>query len=66
MNCPIEDLNFTVRIYNCLKRAGIDTKEQLENLTKKDLLKVRNLGKGNIKEIMKRKDINLKKKETII
>jgi len=48
---PIEDLELSVRAFNCLKRAGIDTVADLLNKTIEDLGKVRNLGKKSIDEI---------------
>lgn len=47
----IEDLNLSVRAYNCLKRAGIDTIEQLKGCNQDELLRIRNLGKKCIDEI---------------
>ena len=48
----IEDLDLSVRSYNCLKRAGIKTIEDLANTTKEDLAKVRNLGKMSLNEVI--------------
>lgn len=47
----IEDLNFTVRSYNCLKRAGIQTLKELVDKTEYEMLNVRNLGKKSFLEI---------------
>ena len=47
----LEDLDLSVRAYNCLKRAGIETIEELRRLTDDDLLKVRNLGRKGAEEI---------------
>ena len=47
----IEELNLSVRSYNCLKRAGIDTVEDMITRTEKDMIRVRNLGKTGIDEI---------------
>lgn len=47
----IENLNFTVRTYNILKRAKIDTMEQLQQLSDDDLMCVRNLGRHSLEEI---------------
>ncbi len=44
---PIEELELSVRSYNCLKRAGISTVEDLANKSQEDMMKVRNLGKRN-------------------
>lgn len=47
----IEDLDLSVRSYNCLKRAGIQTVEELTQKTEEDMMKVRNLGKKSLKEV---------------
>jgi DNA-directed RNA polymerase subunit alpha len=47
----IEDLELSVRSYNCLKRAGIQTVEELTQKTEEDMIKVRNLGKKSLKEV---------------
>lgn len=47
----IEELDFTVRTYNCLKRARIDTVEQLKMLSDTDLSQIRNLGQKCAEEI---------------
>ena len=47
----IEELDLSVRAYNCLKRAKIDTVEQLSRFTKDDLLKTRNIGQKTADEI---------------
>lgn len=51
---PIEDLEFSVRSYNCLKRSGINTIEDLLNKTEEEMLKVRNLGKKSYDEVISR------------
>ena len=48
----IEDLDFSVRSYNCLKRAGINTVGDLINRTEEDMMKVRNLGRKSLEEVM--------------
>ena len=48
---PIEELGLTVRSYNCLKRAGIDTVGELIRKTEEDMMKVRNLGKKSLQEV---------------
>ena len=48
---PIEELDLSVRSYNCLKRAGINTVLQLSEKTEEDMIKVRNLGRKSLKEI---------------
>jgi DNA-directed RNA polymerase subunit alpha len=50
-NMPIEDLELSVRSYNCLKRAGIQTVEELTQKTEEEMMKVRNLGKKSLKEV---------------
>lgn len=50
-NMTIEDLDLTVRSYNCLKRAGIQTVEELTQKTEEEMMKVRNLGKKSLKEV---------------
>ena len=47
----LEDLDLSVRSYNCLKRASIQTVEELVDKTEEDLMKVRNLGKKSFKEV---------------
>lgn len=47
----IEDLDLTVRSYNCLKRAGIQTVQELIQFTEEEVLKIRNLGRKSFKEI---------------
>ena len=47
----IEELDLSVRSYNCLKRAGINTVQELTNQTEEDLMKVRNLGRKSLKEV---------------
>ncbi len=48
----IEDLDFSVRTYNCLKRAGINTVGDLITRTEADMMKVRNLGKKSLEEVI--------------
>ena len=47
----IEDLELSVRSFNCLKRAGISTVEDLANKSEADMMKVRNLGKKSLDEV---------------
>ncbi len=57
---PIEDLDLSVRSYNCLKRAGIHTLGELVEKTEEDMMKVRNLGKKSLKEVkQKLEELNL-------
>ena len=51
LEMPIEDLELSVRSYNCLKRAGIATVEDLANKSESDMMKVRNLGKKSLDEV---------------
>ncbi len=48
---PIEDLDLSVRSYNCLKRAGINTLGELIEKSEEDMMRVRNLGKKSLKEV---------------
>ena len=50
-NMPIEELELSVRSYNCLKRAGIATVAELTQKTEDEMMKVRNLGKKSLKEV---------------
>jgi DNA-directed RNA polymerase subunit alpha len=60
----IEELDLSVRSYNCLKRAGIHTVEDLTKKTEDDMLKVRNLGKKSLDEVIfKLESYGLKLKE---
>ena len=51
LEMSIEDLELSVRSFNCLKRAGISTVEDLANKTEDDMMKVRNLGKKSFDEV---------------
>ena len=51
LEMSIEDLELSVRSFNCLKRAGIATVEDLANKTESDMMKVRNLGKKSLDEV---------------
>ena len=48
---PIEEIELSVRSYNCLKRAGISTVGELCAKTEEEMMKVRNLGKKSLKEV---------------
>ena len=48
----IDELELSVRSYNCLKRAGINTVEELTNKTAEDMMKVRNLGRKSLEEVL--------------
>ena len=52
LEMTIEELDMSVRSFNCLKRAGIDTVEDLINKTEEDMMKVRNLGKKSLEEVI--------------
>ena len=52
LEMPIEELELSVRSYNCLKRANIFTVEDLTNKTESHLMKVRNLGKKSLEEVI--------------
>ena len=52
LETTIEDLDFSVRAYNCLKRAGIHTLQDLVNKSENDMMKIRNLGKKSLKEVL--------------
>lgn len=52
LEMQIEDLDFSVRSYNCLKRAGINTVEDLIGKTEEDMMKVRNLGRKSLEEVI--------------
>ena len=51
MEMTVEELDLSVRSYNCLKRAGINTVEELTRRTEEDMMKVRNLGKKSLQEV---------------
>ena len=62
----IEEMDFSVRSYNCLKRANIHTVEDLIRKTEEEMLKVRNLGKKSLDEVMQKLEaygLSLEKKE---
>ena len=50
----IDDLDLSVRSYNCLKRAGINTVKELAAMTEEEMLKVRNLGKKSFEEVVEK------------
>ena len=64
LETAIEDLDFSVRAYNCLKRAGIHTLQDLVNKSDADVMKIRNLGKKSLKEVLdKVKELDLTLRE---
>lgn len=54
LEMTIEELDLSVRSYNCLKRAGINTVQELANKTEEDMMKVRNLGRKSLEEVKAR------------
>ena len=59
----IEELDLSVRSYNCLKRAGINTVEDLTNKSEDEMMKVRNLGRKSLDEVLgKLEELHLKLK----
>lgn len=66
LEMTVEELDLSVRSYNCLKRASINTVEELANKTEEDMMKVRNLGKKSLDEVQKKLaelGLSLKKEE---
>lgn len=65
LEMSIDELELSVRSYNCLKRAGINTVEELTNRTSDDMMKVRNLGRKSLEEVLtKLKELGLQLKPT--
>ena len=65
MELTIEELDLSVRSYNCLKRAGINNVQELILRTEEDMMKVRNLGKKSLEEVQnKLTELGLALKET--
>ena len=52
LETPIEEVEFSVRAFNCLKRAGVHTIQDLVNMTESEVTKIRNLGKKSLKEVL--------------
>ena len=64
MEMSIDELELSVRSYNCLKRAGINTVSELINRTSDEMMKVRNLGRKSLDEVLgKLKDLGLELKD---
>ena len=66
LEMTIEELDLSVRSFNCLKRAGIDTVEDLIERTEDDMMKVRNLGRKSLEEVIQKLNslnLSLKKDE---
>ena len=60
LEMSIDELELSVRSYNCLKRAGINTVQELTNRTPEDMMKVRNLGRKSLEEVLaKLKELDL-------
>ena len=65
----IDELELSVRSYNCLKRAGINTVEELINKSPEDMMKVRNLGKKSLDEVLEKLnelDLQLKQGDEVL
>lgn len=56
LETTIEELDLSVRSYNCLKRAGINTVQDLTNKSENDMMKVRNLGRKSLEEVIAKLD----------
>ena len=56
LETPIEEIEFTVRAYNCLKKEGIHTIQNLIDKTEDEVANIRNLGKKSLKEVMDKVD----------
>ncbi|MDQ0415521.1 DNA-directed RNA polymerase subunit alpha, partial [Mesobacillus stamsii] len=56
LEMTIEELDLSVRSYNCLKRAGINTVQELAHKTEEDMMKVRNLGRKSLEEVKAKLD----------
>lgn len=54
LEMTIEELDLSVRSYNCLKRAGINTVQELTTKTEEDMMKVRNLGRKSLEEVQEK------------
>ena len=54
LEMSIDELELSVRSYNCLKRAGINTVEELCNKTPDEMMKVRNLGRKSLEEVLEK------------
>ena len=64
LETSIDDLDFSVRAYNCLKRAGINTLGDLTEKSELEMMKIRNLGKKSLKEVIEKiKEMGLRFRE---
>ena len=52
LETSIDDMEFSVRAYNCLKRSNINTMQDLVNMKESEIMKIRNLGKKSLKEVI--------------
>ena len=62
----IDDLDLSVRSYNCLKRAGVNTVSDLVSKTEEEMMKVRNLGRKSLEEVVQKLEsmgLSLKKED---
>ena len=65
LEMSIDELELSVRAFNCLKRAGINTVSELTNKTPDEMMKVRNLGRKSLDEVLaKLKDLNLELRQS--
>jgi DNA-directed RNA polymerase subunit alpha len=65
LEMTIEELDLSVRSYNCLKRAGINTVQELVQKSEEDMMKVRNLGKKSLEEVQQKLEaLNLSLKQS--
>ena len=66
LKMTIEELDLSVRSYNCLKRAGVNTVEDLAGKTEEDMMRVRNLGRKSLEEVLQKMEslgLSLQKEE---
>ncbi|MBR5139574.1 MAG: DNA-directed RNA polymerase subunit alpha, partial [Clostridia bacterium] len=66
LEMTIEELDLSIRSFNCLKRANIDTVEDLIERTEDDMMKIRNLGRKSLEEVIQKLaslNLSLKKDE---
>lgn len=66
LKMTIEELDLSVRSYNCLKRAGVNTVEDLASKTEEDMMRVRNLGRKSLEEVLQKMEslgLSLQKEE---
>ena len=56
LEMTVEELDLSVRSFNCLKRAGINSVEELTNKTESEMMKVRNLGRKSLQEVTEKLD----------